>query len=295
MASQNLFNTPAEFQSASMAKRRRYVPTSISEFVSNIDGTEIETDIPLILQLCDKAPSQREIEEQLLQVGMRIRKAIPEGYKFTPRPFFNMHRLSPATQAALCGGDSAGGLHNVGGLAMQPISTATFCGINLASLSHISTPPIQEQKMWSYSTSHKRGYEGDSDSDDQEFLPQTPTLGADSTMAIPVDYFNIELDNMGDVSPFTQANEIVQPQFSGRRLAKPRSRRVLQPVVEPVNSYNPFANLTMPQPPQNNGTRWMGHKRMTSCGVEASMMMNMNDFGEASFLRRREDVDMDCS
>ena len=54
---------------------------------------------------------------------------------------------------------------------MQPLSTATFCGINLAALSHYSedcTNTIAQQSLWSYTTSHKRGYEGESDSDESQ-------------------------------------------------------------------------------------------------------------------------------
>lgn len=145
--------------------------------------------------------------------------------------------------------------------------------------------------MWQYSTSHKRGYEGDSDSDDQEFMPQTPTLGVgQDMMAIPVDYFNIDFENFGEVSPMTRVSEPMAPHLGGRRIAKPRSRRH-QPDTEQQQAFNPFAQMQLPSQP--NGTSWMGHRRMTSCGIEANM--TLNDFVDAPFLQRREDVDMDCS
>lgn len=288
------FNQGQTIDKSPLNKRRRFAPNQIPVIVSNDDS-----DSPLILQFCDPSPSQQEIEAQLLQVGMRIRKSINDGYQntpgrraFTPRPFFNSHRLSPDTLSALSSSAnsdanfSAGGLHNVGAMAMQPISTATFCGINLAAMSHVtSAQPIEEQKLWSYSTSSKRRmFDDDSDSDDsQEFMPRTPQLEcADAGIATPQDYFNINPDSMGDVSAMTQNGEL-QPQFPSRRMAKPRSRARAIP-QKPVAMINPFAQVAAPRP------HFSGHRRMTSCGVEANL-----EFGEAMFLHPRQDVEMDWS
>lgn len=184
---------------------------------------------------------------------------------------------------------------------MQPISTATFCGINLAAMAHISSAqPIEEQKLWSYSTSSKRRmFDDDSDSDDsQEFMPRTPQLEyADAGIATPQDYFHINPDNMSDATSMIQSEEY-QSQFLNRRMARPRSR-VRAPPQQPVASFNPFAQLAAQQSaamvnpfvqiaaPQPH---FGGHRRMTSCGIEAKM-----DFGEASFLQPRQDVEMDWS
>src|SRR5438309_856631 len=93
-----------------LSKRRRFTPT-IPNIIPCKDNTSIEDhtfDSPLLLQLCEQAPSPQEIEANLLQVGMRVRKSVGDGYKtspqqhrFTPRPFFQVNKLSPATQAAL--------------------------------------------------------------------------------------------------------------------------------------------------------------------------------------------------
>lgn len=289
-----------------LTKRRRFTPNSLPPIIPVSDNSDIEYhtfDSPLLLQLCEQAPDQAEIEAGLLQVGMRVRKSVAEGYKtnqkkFTPRPFFNMHRLSPETQAALCSGNTAtaSGLAPYSASQVQPLSTATFCGVSLAYLAHCSddwsSPAVSQQSLWSYSTSHKRTYEADSDSDDgQDWQPLTPNLIADAGMNMPVDYFAIDMENMSDVSPMTQIGDHARQQFNGRRMAMPKTRNRFQPTepqMPPTSAFNPFANMAMPQPePQFGGH--IGHKRMMSCGMEAM------DFGDASFLQRREDVEMDCS
>ncbi|OAL35087.1 hypothetical protein AYO20_05564 [Fonsecaea nubica] len=290
-----------------LSKRRRFIPNSLPPIIPVTDNSDIEQhtfDSPLLLQLCEQAPDQEEIEAGLLQVGMRVRKAVAEGYKtqkkFTPRPFFNMHRLSPETQAALSAGnaDTTNEISPYAAGQVQPISTATFCGISLAYLSHCSEdwsePSIAQQSLWSYSTSHKRSYEADSDSDEsQDWQPQTPSLMGDAGMHMPVDYFAIDVDNMTDVNHVTEIGDRARQHFNGRRMALPksRSRFFQQPEtpMPPSAAANPFANM-MGQLPETKSAHPHGHKRMVSCGMEAAM-----DFGEASFLQRREDVEMDCS
>jgi hypothetical protein len=283
-----------------LSKRRRFTPGSLPSIIPMTDNSDIEThtfDSPLLLQLCGQAPTQGEVEAGLLQVGMRVRKSVAEGYKtkaFTPRPFFNPGRLSPETQAALAHGNTSSGseLAPYAVSQTQPISTATFCGVSLAFLSHYADDHsnISSQSLWSYSTSHKRGYEVDSDSEEsQDWQPQTPTLTADLGMSMPIDYFNIGNDDMGNVSPMTQIDDQTRQAFNGRRMAMPKSRaRPVQAVQQPASIYNPFSNLGAQQSQPQFGGEY-GHKRMMSCGMEAM------DFGDASFLAKREDVEMDCS
>ncbi|KAK5938963.1 hypothetical protein PMZ80_009156 [Knufia obscura] len=282
-------------------KRRRFAPNMLP-VIASADNSELlhqTCDSPLLDQLCEQSPSQQEIETQLLQVGMRVRKSVNDGYQntpsrraFTPRPFFNSNRLSPDTMSALQNpreddsNISAGGLHDVGAMAMQPLSTATFCGINLAMMAHISeATPVVEQKLWSYSTASKRRqqFEDDSDSDDsQEFMPQTPQLEyADAGMAFPQDYFNIDIENMSAVSTMTPVGAAGSKALN-RKMAQPKSRLRPSP-QQPLPTINPFAQIA---PPQSS----FGHQRMRSCGMEAAM-----DFGEASFLQSRQDFEMDCS
>ena len=326
-------------------KRRKFIPPSALPCImpsnTNAGFENHMFSSPILPQMSSQAPTPDEIEASLIQVGMRIRKSVSDGYlnspkKFTPRPFANnLSRLSPETQQALLAGNKnettelepyfAGGMHATGGLAVQPLSTATFCGISLAAMSwHTSeeSQPDLEQKMWSYSTSAKRGYEADSDSDgSEEWLPQTPTLTPEMGAAMPMDYFNIgwEMDGMSDCSPMTQTGEKVL--MKGRRMAKPRSRLMRQqssglmgggmmqveetPVqfqMPPTSVGNPFDGLQM----QDQQDQQMfggfnpvqqpaaGHRRMLSCGMEAAMGDNCG-FAEASFLARKEDAEMDCS
>lgn len=286
-----------------LSKRRRFTPHSLPPIIPISDNADIEHhtfDSPLLLQLCEQAPDQAEIEGGLLQVGMRVRKAVAEGYKnqvkkFTPRPFFNVNKLSAETQAAICGGN-AGAANELAPYAasqIQPLSTATFCGINLAFLSHcsadMSSSSVSEQSLWSYSTSHKRGYEIESDSEEsQDWQPQTPNLVGDAGLAMPVDYFAIDMDTMSEATPMAQIGERTRQQFNGRRVAVPKSRsRFAQPAqsqMQEASASNPFANVAAEQSEPG-----FGHKRMVSCGMEAM------DFGDAPFLQRREDVEMDCS
>lgn len=269
---------------------------------------------------------------------MRVRKSVSDGYKnspqkkFTPRPFANnLSRLSPETQKALIAGNvtetkpvgpyHANGMQDVAPMAIQPLATATFCGINLSALSwsgdDLSSSNISEQALWSYSTSHKRGYEADSDSDEsQDWLPRTPTLAPENgaSMGWPADYFHIGCDyGMNDISIMAQLGE---RHGRGRRMAKPRTRFPRNPLNEvsqvdmqmpPSSAVNPFASINremMQQQedapvfhqeqagPQQQFSNFvpMGHRRILSCGMEANM-----DFGDAPFLEKREDVEMDCS
>ena len=288
-----------------LSKRRRFTPNTLPPIIPMTDNSVIEYhtfDSALLLLLCERAPDQAEIEAGLLQVGMRVRKSVAEGYqtlkKFTPRPFFDASRLSPETQAALSGGNSASTSPAPLAAASQNLSTAAFCGISLAYLSHygddFASPSISQQSLWSYCTSHKRSYETDSDSDESEdWQPATPNLVADAGMHMPVDYFAIDLDTMSDVGPMTQISERTRQQFNGRRLAVPKSRgRFFQQPTQqmpPTSAVNPFANIAAPQPAVPSGGH-SGHKRMMSCGLEAAM-----DFCDAPFLQPREDVEMDCS
>lgn len=329
---------------APLNKRRRFEPEQLFT-IPSFDNASIEhqtSDSPLLQELADQSPLPEEIEASLLQVGMRVRKAVPEGYKtmntFRPRPFFNMHKLSPQTQAALTGSQqrhelnpyySDSNVHNVRGLS-QPISTATFCGINLASLAAREASSqaswgspgysYEQSQMWNYSTSHKRSF-NDSDSEDSdEWVPQTPTLDADMGLGHPIlaDYFAIDLENMSDVSPMTQVREM-RTSYS-RKVAKPVSKIHKKTQIQPTSAFNPFASIEMPQdrrtqfahpevdvnwgidfgfgqstPQPQQESFAPRHHRVLSCGMEASMTTSTFDFGEAGFLARREDVEMDCS
>ena len=270
-------------------KRRRFAPNTLPVIAYS-------EELSLLDLAGQSSPSQQEIEAQLLQVGMRVRKSVADGYQapgrraFTPRPFMNFSRLSPETVAALSNpADASAGVQSA---ASGNLHTATFCGINLAMMSHITaTPAIEEQKLWSYSTSSKRRQhfeEDDAESSEEEFMPRTPQLEfADAGMEIPQDYFNITFDDMSEVSPFTQFGA-PQPQpqqqhSHNRKMAQPRSRiRSQQHEIQMMPTNNPFAQIA---PPRSG----FGHQRMRSCGMEAL------DFGEASFLQPRQDVDMDCS
>ena len=337
--------TDANDSSSPLSKRRKFTPASafgIPSIIASEFNADIENhtfDSPILPQLSSQAPTPEEIEASLLQVGMRVRKSVNDGYQnsppkksFTPRPFANnLSRLSPETQKALLSNNTtaspnvdsyaAGGMHKVGNMAMQPLATATFCGINLAALSWSgddwSSPSVAEQTLWTYATSHKRNYDADSDSDEsQDWLPQTPNLMPDHGfgVAMPADYFQISFDDgMSDVSPMTQIGD---RHMRGRKVAKPRSRlprqqiNAFQPMemqMPPNSAINPFTSLNMQmmqQPEHENFFQHevqqqeqqlpahvpMGHRRMLSCGMESTM-----DFGEAAFLQRREDVEMDCS
>lgn len=258
-------------------KRRRFAPNTLPQIPA-----ETNPELALLYSMCDESPSQHELEAQLLQVGMRVRKAVAEGYQipgkrtFMPRPFFNSNRLSPATISALSGEEAC----DVN--AKQPLSTATFCGISLAALAHVSSAPIiEEQKLWSYSTASKRRqhFDDESDSDDsQEFMPRTPELGcADAGVGFPQDYFYINLDN-----DFEPVFEEPQSRLRGRKIAQPKLRKTQ---AQPCTSVNPFAKISSFQ--QQMPT--FGHQRMGTCGMDAI------DFPEASFLQPRHDVEMDCS
>lgn len=310
----------APIDNSPLSKRRKFTPPQ-PYIIPSETNNDIENHVfgsPVLAQLSAHAPTQAEIEASLLQVGMRVRKSVSEGYQspqkkpFTPQPFSNrLARLSPETQKALLADDkpeptpepfSAGGLHNVGGLAMQPLATATFCGINLAALSYYSddcTNTIAQQTLWTYATSHKRTYEADSDSDEsQDWQPETPTLHPDAGSMEPMDYFNIGANEMHD-APMLQAGSRLQQNARGRKVAKPRSRvrsnfMEMSDMPMPPSVFNPFEQVQMQPEPQSFGfvpEKTHCHRRMMSCGMEASM----TDFEDASFLQRREDVDMDCS
>ena len=301
-----------------LSKRRKFTPPQFG-IIPSQDNNDIAYHTfgsPVLAQLSAQAPSQAEIEASLLAVGMRVRKSVSDGYQspqkkpFTPQPFSNrLARLSPETQQALLSKPSkptpepelysAGGLHNVGGMAMQPISTATFCGINLAALSYYSDDcanNIANQTLWTYTTSSKREFEGESDSDEsQDWQPDTPRLHPDASESMPMDYFNIGTDQMADIS-FLQTGDRSQQVANGRKVAQPKSRVRSQRSAMPMppSAVNPFESLQMQPEPEQFGfapAKTHCHRRMMSVELSA----NMTDFDDASFLQPRTDVEMDCS
>ena len=255
-------------------KRRRFAPNTFSQLEPGSNQ-----ELALLHSMCDESLSQHKIDAQLLQVGMKVRDPgeqyqPPSQRAFMPRPFFNSKRLSPSTVSALSANEC-----NLN--AIQPTSTATFCGISLAALAHISSVPIiEEQKLWSYSTASKRRqhFDDESDSDDsQEFMPRTPQLDcADAGILLPQDSFDI---NGGDLDecPAIESTRKVR----SRKMAQPRLRRSQ---IQSVLEVNTFAQLSSHQQsrfiPDDLNAR--------SCGTD------MN-WGETSVLQPRHDIEMDCS
>jgi hypothetical protein len=248
---------------------------------------------------------------------------------FTPRPFMTS-RLSPATLAAITAPakyseltpyavSAQSSIHDIGGLpATQPLATATFCGISLhhmpstSSLAHSSPSSSQSPNK------NKRAFDDSSDGEDDDvdadFIPQlppsvfsgylpapyqpdqaSPLFTSDNRRSSCYPFKHTTMPDLNALSASTQTKP------AHRKLAQPKSRirpRPQAPASPEQENFSFFGGY---------GAGWDAFEMdqgstasdvaIGGCGFEMNFESGSNgmDFGEAGFLRRRDEVEMDCS
>jgi hypothetical protein len=239
-------------------------------------------------------------------------------------------RLSPATLAAItapakyseltpyaASGQSA--IHDIGGLpAIQPLATATFCGISLHHMSSISSLACSSPSSSRSTNKNKRALDDSSDGEDNDvdadFIPQLPpsafagylpALHQQGQPSTP----STSHHRHGSSYPFKHTtmpdlNALSAPTHTNpahRKLAQPKSRIRPRPQASASPEQENFAffgaygsgwdAFEMDQAPASSDIAIGG------CGFEINLAAGPTgmDFGEAGFLRRRDEVEMDCS
>ena len=216
-------------------------------------------------------------------------------------------RLSPATLAAItapvcyseltpyAASSSESSIHDIGGLpAVQSLATATFCGIGLHQMPPSSSPSSSHAST----NRNKRAFDdslsssSEDDDVDADFIPQLPPSVFSSYLPSP--YYHSDPSatpfashhRRGSSYPFKHTTMPDLNAFSASMQTNPAFRKFAQPKSR-VKTYPP----PLASPEQENFGFFGG------CGYAMNLESHSSDmdFGEAGFLRRRDEVEMDCS
>jgi hypothetical protein len=182
------------------------------------------------------------VQVSLLNVGMRIRKAVPEGYKTHKTALFN--DPTPARAAFSSPASSieysrpAGellpfcGLHRIGGLSAQPVSAqgeidifADDMPFNLSQESTSSTLSTDSMPAASHSflfNTNKRRFE-DEENEEQENSVLENQLDFNFDFSTPLD-LSVTPPHTGHSTTHTSTSDPA-PLSGTRAMAKPKSRR----------------------------------------------------------------------
>ncbi|KAI9889328.1 MAG: hypothetical protein M1814_005571 [Vezdaea aestivalis] len=272
---------------AIMAPRKKPFQPSLHSFWGHSSASSLPPNTPMPPPtLAPKLPSP--VQSSLLNVGMRVRKAVPEGYKTkllpspskpipdfaafdvfgapsqTPAPIQMQTDPFPTTftsrPAELV---PYSGIERIGGLTRQPMSSFIDEG-------YVSLPASQEPlSQQPFTPSNKRRLAADFEADDEESsspqIPSSPTRFHNTNLVFAPLIFS-DAPDFADVpvSPRSTAaslNGRAGVEVNSTRLkATPRSRR----------------------------------KRADTLGDEENcMQVDGNDFEEASFLRRLSEDEAD--
>ncbi|EED22192.1 conserved hypothetical protein [Talaromyces stipitatus ATCC 10500] len=234
------------------------------------------------------------ILSSLLGVGARVRKSVPEGYK-TEQKKLTAYTIPVTTKSDVAASSRPimtttvyselqpfCGIHKVGNYAVQtfprPDEEYRSEGMmNVDELENISMPSSSQESNASFSsTSNKRTFEPDVDEEEED---DDSSLGYNRAIHqgrnLPRDIWQ---DTIPSVSNYTSSssNSMSRRTILSPRLGQHRRRIVASNNTISSKTYteqentNPLAAATM----SNNG-------------------MDIDDFGEAAFLRRREEVDFE--
>jgi hypothetical protein len=182
------------------------------------------------------------VQVSLLNVGMRIRKAVPEGYKTHKTSLFSdptPARAAFSSPASLSGhlrprGELLPfcGLHKIGGLSIQPISAQSEIDIfadempfNLSqesTTSTLSTDSMPAALPYRFNMSKRRFEDEENEGQENDELPDVRFSG-DFCSSLPID-LSISPTHAGYPISHTAMPDLVT--MSGTRtIAKPKSRR----------------------------------------------------------------------
>ena len=164
------------------SKRRRFQTPITNYFLASTSGSESRSNLSSNHQHAPPAPTLNptlpdKIQSSLLQVGMRVRKAVPEGYKTTEKttklaphinraihypPALSTTTNSESTRAAtelmpLCG------MFKVGNFGMQTVQHRQW---------DVDSFALDQESFGSAPNPGKRGRKTDLDSDEEDSIPQ---------------------------------------------------------------------------------------------------------------------------
>ena len=250
---------------------------------------------------------------------------------FTPRPFMTS-RLSPATLAAITApakyseltpyaADSQPSIHDIGGFpAIQPLSMATFCGVSLAhmpSSSSLYSRPSSSQESITTTNMNKRAFDdslsssSEDDDVDSDFIPQLPPSVFSGYLSSPYHPGPSSTPftshhRRGSSYPFKHTtmpdlNALSASNVAHRVFAQPKSRRKPQPLPPASPEQENFGFFGRCGPGWDTYDTGLesasGSMALGGCGYEMNLESASGgmDFSEAGFLRRRDEVEMDCS
>lgn len=278
------------------SKRRRFqVPITRYFNASEIPSSIVPDESTL------SPPLPQHVQSNLLTVGMRIRKSVPEGYKtmLVKQSMITPH-VSASSSDATPFSDSTSynelspycGLHKIGGMAVQPlpqhISNTSAAGFSSAQSSITLSAAEQEEDPFSFPSSqestistassiqphsgrNKRVFDDEVDEDEQ----QTHN---------PYDHFSTNPTGMLELNSLMRLGQ--GNSSTSRMIAKPRSRRNRGLHQQQSQAHEMFRKSFVAEGQEN----FMGNAGSFTHGFSQEPEF---DFGEAAFLSRREDVDMD--
>ena len=283
------------------SKRRRFqVPITRYFNTSELPSSIVPDHFTL------SPPLPEHVQSNLLTVGMRVRKSVPEGYKtmlgkqslISPHIFATSSTAIPSSNPGSCNELSPYcGLHKIGGMAVQPlphyISKTSAAGFLSAQSSITLSAAEQEDDPFSFPSSQestistvssiqapsnrtKRVFDADVDDDEDEDEEQSHT---------PYDHFSKNPTGMLELNSLMRLGQ--SNPSKARMIAKPRSRRH-HGLHHPRSKADETFNKRLVAEGQENSMGGAAGGFTNSFSQEPEF-----DFGEAAFLSRREDVDMD--
>lgn len=287
-----------------MSKRRRF-QAPLTSFFSKSSKHTLDHSNPESSQHESTSPSSQtsldsSVQSSLLTVGMRIRKSVPEGYKTQIAASQNSSRAlhepsffvgSEGTNAAGSSSSNAQsrhstdltpycGLHKVGGLGVQafpsPTKMSAFSFPQVNSPDELLSLPSSQESAYPSSTNFSTRSSRDPRKRSQVFDDDCDGENVHGASSEAADAFSLTTSStmypyshtcMPDLtafsSPTVTMRTIVQPKSRTRKRAGADSKDLVDP--GPKNSQNAFG--------------FLGDFHF--------------DFGEATFLKPREDVEMD--
>lgn len=268
--------TASTLQNAS-SKKRRFQPPITSYFAASTspENSDLSHQNYAAPTNTPTPALPNDILSSLLGVGARVRKSVPEGYKIEQKKltaYTIPARTNSTTMTTTVYSELQPfcGIHKVGNLAVQtfPRPDEDYRSEEMLSvddLDIVSMPSSSQESNASFSSaSHKRTLEPDveeEDEDDNGYIHQG--IWQDT---IPT----ISIYNTSSSSTMSRRT-ILSPRLGQHRRRIVASSRTssYKGLTEQENT-NPLAVTSMPYD-----------------------SMDIDDFGEASFLRRREEVDFE--
>ena len=291
-----------------ISKRRRFqVPITRYFNAADLSSSTLVPDDAAL-----SPPLSENIQSNLLTVGMRIRKSVPEGYKtsmlskeeayFGPSTVETSGSFSrnPTWRSEL---SPYCGLHKIGGLAVQPLpgpqrtaatnsSTAfssAHSSITLSAAEQEDNDPFRSfpssQESSTSNTSSDMGMsqrnKKRSLTDEEDDVQETNTL--------PV--FQDPAHEMLGFSTPTGARIMAKPRSSRRAPGQQRQSSTISVERDSTLDWKAF-------PDQENSMSFYQHQynleeERDVRGGDGDERPHFDDFDEATFLRSREDVEMD--